>query len=505
MASESSELEANETSDDADGDLRAKVAKEGGIAFGAGLFNKAIGIAFQILLARFLGPSGYGLYVLGWTVVNYFQPFVLLGLLDGLVRFVPDYLSADDHDLIRGTIYSSFGIALTLALLVAAGIYSSAEVLAVQVFNKQNFTPILRAFALTLPIFVLMHVTTAIAVGFKQVRYQQSIKNVLFPLLKISIIGTAFLAGFRLLGAVYGLLLALILTATVGGLLLPRILSNVSIVGSVDVELGRLIRYSVPLFLVGFSELAINQTDRLLLGVLGSSTQVGLYNAAYVLSQQTLIFFTAIMTIFNPVVADLHSQDKYDELQAVYKTVTRWILIVSLPTVVFGSTFAPELLTVFNEQFAGGSPLLLLLLVAQLVFVSVGPAREVLVMSDQQDLVLIDTLALLAVNIGLNILLIPEYGASGAAIATVLTIGIVQFIQVYQADKHVGVFPFDATYLRVVAIGVPFASLGYVAWYFSTSFLLRIGLAVVMGAYYALMIWTFAITEEDIQMLKDAI
>jgi hypothetical protein len=52
---------------------------------------------------------------------------------------------------------------------------------------------------------------------------------------------------------------------------------------------------------------------------------------------------------------------------------------------------------------------------------------------------------------------------------------------------------------------VPFASLGYVAWYFSTSFLLRIGLAVVMGAYYALMIWTFAITEEDIQMLKDAI
>jgi O-antigen/teichoic acid export membrane protein len=503
MSGQSVDDSETEDGESADGDVIAEMAREGGFAFGAGIFNKGVGFVFQVLLARFLGPAGYGLYVLGWTVVHYVQPFIFLGLLDGIVRFIPDYLTDGDHRRVRGTIYAALGITVSLALVAAVGVYGLAGTLAERVFGSPEFTPVLRLFALTVPLYVLMHVTTAVAVGFKQVKYQQSIKNVLFPVLKVSLIGALFLSGYRLVGAVYGLLVALVVSAGVGVLSLPRVLGDVDAVGPAEVELRALLRYSIPLLFVGFSEMAIHQTDRLLLGALGTSAQVGLYNAAYVLSQQTIIFFTAMMTIFNPVVADLYSAGDHDQLQTVYESVTRWILIVSLPVVVFGSTFAPELLTIFNPAFRDGSFLLLLLLIAQLVFVSVGPAREVLVMSDHQDIVLVDTLALLGVNIGLNLVLIPRFGAVGAAVATIVTIGIVQLVQVYQAAQYVGVFPFNRVFFRVLAIGVPFASLGYVTWYLSTSLVLRIGLAIVMGGAYAATIWTYAVTSEDVRIVRE--
>jgi O-antigen/teichoic acid export membrane protein len=283
------------------------------------------------------------------------------------------------------------------------------------------------------------------------------------------------------------------------------VFSEVSVTGETNIELGRLLRFSIPVFLVGFSNMALDQTDRLILGFLRSSSQVGLYNAAYILSQQTLIFFTAMMTMFNPIVSDLYSQGNTEELQEVYSSATRWILIVSLPVVVVGSLFAPELLSIFNDEFSTGGPLLLILFFAQLIFVTAGPASEVLVMSDHQDLVLIDTVAMLVANVVLNFALIPEFGPIGAAIATMLTITGIQIVQVYQTARHVGVFPFDRTYLRLVTIGAGFVALGSLFYVLSFPLLPRIGLVVVTTGFYALSVWTFAVTDEDVQMLKSAI
>jgi O-antigen/teichoic acid export membrane protein len=503
--SEEYERVAGDRSEETDSDLREKVATEGALAFGAGILDKGVGFVFQLLLARFLGPGGYGLYVLGWTVVHYVQPFVMLGVRDGLVRFIPDYLAGDDHRHIRGTLYWSLGISLSLAGLATVGIYGFADFLARDVFGEQALASVLRVFALSIPLYALMYVTTATAVGFQQVRYQQAVLNVLFPLLKLSVVGVLFLAGYRLLGAVAGVVLALLVAATVGVGALPRIAGDVDVVGPAEVDLARLLRYSVPLFLVGFTELAISQTDRLVLGALATSGQVGRYNAAYILSQQTLIFFTAMMTIFNPVVADLYSKGDRESLQDVYESVTRWILVVSLPVVVFGSVFARELLAVFGQGFRGGSVLLPVLLFAQLIFVSAGPAREVLVMSDNQNVVLVDTTLLLSLNVGLNLLLVPEYGASGAAAATVATIGLVQALQVYQAARYVSVFPFDRAYLRVVALGIPFVSAGYGAWYLAVPLWTRVALAVGGGTLYAVLAWKYAITDADVRLVRNTV
>jgi O-antigen/teichoic acid export membrane protein len=497
------ETEDGATTDESETSLLEKVARDGGLAFGAGIFSKGIGFVFQVLLARFLGPSGYGLYVLGWTVTNYVQPIILLGFPDGLVRFVPEYLADDRHSAIRGVVYVAIVISLGLSLVTMVAIYTLADVIAARIFQTPTFASVLRVFALTIPFYVLMRIATATAIGFQRVKYQQAVINVFFPLLKVTTIGAVFFAGFRLTGSVYGLLLAVSLSAVIAVLLLPRVFADVSVTGSADIELFRLLRYSVPLFLVGFSELALNQTDRLILGALTASAEVGLYNAAYVLSQQTLLFFTALMTIFNPIVSELYNDGKFGELETVYESVTRWILVVSLPVVAVGIIFAPEMLTIFNEQFASGSSLLLLLFAAQLLFVSVGPARELLVMTDYQDLILIDTIAMLVANIAMNIVLVPRFGAAGAAVATIITIASVQGVQVYQAARHVGVFPFDRAYLRVLASGLPFAVLGCAAWYFPLGFVPRVALATVGAGAYWVLIWTYGITAEDVEILRN--
>ncbi|MUV57115.1 oligosaccharide flippase family protein [Halogeometricum sp. CBA1124] len=478
-------------------DLFQELLKGGGVAFGASLFSKAVGFVFNITLARFLGASGYGLFVLGLTVAHFAQPVALLGLPDGIVRYVSKYRSEDRPAKVRGTVLTSIGISAAFAVVLGAGVFLFAGELATRVFDEPELVQILPLFGLAVPFYVLLQTSTSVAVGFKRIEYQQVVRNVLFPLLKLGAVGGALLLGYQLQGAVSGLVVAVALASVAGVVVIPRLFTEIELRGAVDPEVSRLLRYSLPVFLSGFSYLALNQIDRLVLGAFRPSSAVGIYNASSVLSQQGVLFFAAIVTIFNPIASDLYSSGSIERLQTVYRTVTRWILMLSFPIAVVGSLFATELLRLFNAQFVAGVPILVLLFGAQLLYVAVGPAGELLQMSGFQDIVLLDTVSMLVVNVVLNLLLVPRYGAIGAAVATAVSISGVQLAELYQTKRYVGIQPIGKRYLYIVVIGGAFAAATYGVSLLSLSLVPRAAAAITVSAVYAALVWVFTITEED--------
>lgn len=496
--SDSTETVANEPSEGSSiEDLFQQILRGSGIAFGASLFSKAVGFAFNIVLARFLGASGYGLFVLGWTVTQFAQPVALLGLPDGIVRYVSKYRGEGAAAKVRGTVFTSLTVSGLLGVVFGAGIFLFSRPLAARVFDEPELVQILPLFGATLPFYVLLHTSTSVAVGFKRVEFQQAIRNVLLPVLKLGFVGAALLIGYQLEGAVLGLILAVALASFAGLAVVPRLFSDFELRGAVETEPGQLLRYSLPVFLSGFSYMALNQVDRLVLGAFRPSSAVGIYNASSVLSQQGVIFFAALVTIFNPVASDLYSRGATERLQTVYQTVSRWVLILSIPVTVLGSLFAAELLLLFETQFVEGVPILVLLFAAQLLYVGVGPAGEVLQMSGFQDIVLLDTVTMLGANVVLNLLLVPRYGAIGAAVATAVSISGVQLAELYQTKRYVGIQPLGRRYLRIVVIGGLFAAAVYGVSLLSLSLAPRIGAAAGVSLVYAALVWTFTITEED--------
>jgi O-antigen/teichoic acid export membrane protein len=80
------------------------------------------------------------------------------------------------------------------------------------------------------------------------------------------------------------------------------------------------------------------------------------------------------------------------------------------------------LLLLFGPSFGAGYPLLYILSAGILVRASIGPAETLLTMAGQQGVTAIVYTATFAFNVTLNIVLIPRFGLTGAAMATSLSL-----------------------------------------------------------------------------------
>jgi O-antigen/teichoic acid export membrane protein len=71
------------------------------------------------------------------------------------------------------------------------------------------------------------------------------------------------------------------------------------------------------------------------------------------------------------------------------------------------------------------------------VNVLTGPVGMVLVMTGHEKIMRNNVLAAGAVNIGLNLILVPKLGALGAAVATAVSLALVNGLSLVQVRRHV--------------------------------------------------------------------
>ncbi|RMH48620.1 MAG: hypothetical protein D6694_00260 [Gammaproteobacteria bacterium] len=81
-------LEKQEESDSEklDADVR-RLGKGAIVAMGGRVGGRVMLLVSQVILARVLGPAGFGLYALGWTVMQIVSLIAPLGTHDGVIRF----------------------------------------------------------------------------------------------------------------------------------------------------------------------------------------------------------------------------------------------------------------------------------------------------------------------------------------------------------------------------------------------------------------------------------
>src|SRR5258708_24480843 len=85
------------------------------------------GLAYlsQILLARWMGGSDYGVYVYVWTWVLLLGSMMDFGISVSAQKLIPEYRASGDHALLRGFLSGSrcmtFIVSSTVSLLLAAG------------------------------------------------------------------------------------------------------------------------------------------------------------------------------------------------------------------------------------------------------------------------------------------------------------------------------------------------------------------------------------------------
>jgi O-antigen/teichoic acid export membrane protein len=84
----------------------------------------------------------------------------------------------------------------------------------------------------------------------------------------------------------------------------------------------------------------------------------------------------------------------------------------------------------------------------QIITTVVGPLGFFLAMTGRQKLNLANAIALAAINIVLNVIMIPRWGIAGAGMATSISLVIINAVRLIQVKRFYGFTPFRRDFLK---------------------------------------------------------
>jgi O-antigen/teichoic acid export membrane protein len=246
-------------------------------------------------------------------------------------------------------------------------------------------------------------------------------------------------------------------------------------------------RISFPQFLSAVFNQSQKWSDTILLGILGTSTQVGIYYIGLRIGGFISIPANAMNTIFMPIAARLIGQKNNAELNDLYKTVTRIIFVCG--SLGFGIVFflRTYLIDLFGKGYESAGTIILVLLISETIDFGVGPARQLITMSGGGRINLINSILTLTIDITASFLLIPRYGIMGAAFANGLTNIVLQIVTVLELMFIYKLSPFNKEYFIEVGLFL-FCFLGTVFLPFPDLVKLAIFLIVLSALYLAVVL-----------------
>jgi len=449
------------------------------------------GYVFQFIIARALGPSDVGIINLSITIVTLVLLFALFGLDQAIVRFIGHYIGVEDPTHESGVIKSAIGSFFLIALILTPLFWFASEYIGIRVFKEPGLVPVMKILTLWLPLTGFVRLFLAVAQSYKQVEYKVIVEQIGIPLVKIA--GTLILfwiVGFQTTSVAYAILFSSIIGFGFSILVARRFYESHKSEEKVALINRDLLLFAWPIMLTGFITRTSVQTETLVLGGLTSSYQVGIYSISFKITVLITAFLNALNIIFAPIISELYAKGSMERLAFQFKTVTRWAFTLALPVTLIMIEAAPECLAVFGPEFVPGARILQVLALSQLVFVITGPVGLMLSMTKYPHINMFNALIALIVSVSLSFLLIPEYGAMGAAVAGGITISLINLMRIIEVYVIFHIHPYGWNYLKPLVAGLVAMVVGLAMSIFSEEyfylFRLIILSAAIFGTYFVI-------------------
>lgn len=422
----------------------ASIARGSGIYFIAYVFARIAGFFLNVLLARLLGTTNYGLYAYANTFVSIFSRATEAGTGPALLRYLP---SSELGDKQRITTLAYLTV-VSVSLVVVVVIWMFAASISSFTLDHDLFVTVLKILSLLIPLDALIRVTSNAFRGLELPSYQLGIRDVLRPLSRVFGVAIAVFLGLTVVGVVTILILASLLTFMVA---IALLISRTYLVPRLDIDRENarsFYSHAAPLSISDLGTLLYRRVDVFMVGFFLSASSVGVYNIAIIITRFVTFPLSAVGQVFPPVASHAYQNDNRDELQSIYAVVTRWTFtggaLIAAATIIFRI----ELLSLFGEEFVVGQSVVIVYVIGQMANGLTGPSNYLLMMTDNQYTVLGNKLVFGIGNVGLNAYLIPQYGIVGAAIATGFVFAVQSFAELVELWYFERFFPFQLKFLK---------------------------------------------------------
>lgn len=424
-------------------------------------------LALTFVVARGVGPGGTGVFFEAVALFTILSNVGELGADTGLVKFLPQYRALgrgrDLRRIVRTAIWppAIFCVGLAIAAWLTAPYL--APVLARSAVHAAQVEAYLRTFALFIPLGAVTTVVLAGTRGMGSMAPFVWIQNILLPTLRPVLIAAALALSLSTLAIALGWAAPLVVAFLLGIAVLWKMISRVE--RDAEPRAGRsknrraisaeFWRFARPRALAAVFGITITWLDILLVGaILHSTRQAGIYAAASRVSVLGVSVLTAVGMAIAPQVSELATLGRMNDAKSVFQVGTWWLMALTWPAYISLAIFGPLMLNVFGHGFVAGHTALTILCLAQLFNLGTGNVTIVLLMAGKSLWNMFNAGASLAVNVGLNIFLIPRLGITGAAIAWAAAIVVNNLAAVLEVNYLMKIRPFGRGYWVVAAASV---------------------------------------------------
>jgi O-antigen/teichoic acid export membrane protein len=468
------------------------------VAFFGSILGKGLRYLLNVAIARGFGADALGLFAFGMVVMKSGALFSRLGLDNAIFKYVPQL--SNNHNKRTGI------IALCLVLPFIVGIATGSIIFGlfhlIPTTISQAREAVVPLFAFGIPFYAVMTVAISTTQAFNETKYGVYIRDIIQSVFALVLVVLVAAIGVQFRVAIIGYVLSFAVAVLIS-IWFIRKLGGLSQVLDAQVPAHEVISFSLPLMIVAVTQYVISWTDTLMLGFLTPARDLGAYFAAFQTAALLLIVLQAVNSVFPPLASELHDQDDWVTLGQIYTTITKWIFSLTLLGTIYIFVFDSVVLTIFDLSSPTAEISLVLLTVGQLVAASVGPAGFLLSMTGNERLETLNTTVVSLLNIGLNYVLILLYGIIGAAIATAISLILLNVFRVAEIWRLYDLVPFSRSLFRPLW-GVAIATVIMVSlrWVGPETFFFAILSGIVGLIIFVVFIVAIGLDSDDLMLIN---
>lgn len=252
------------------------------------------------------------------------------------------------------------------------------------------------------------------------------------------------------------------------------------------------LKESYPLGIAAFIGFVYFKIDTILLSIMKTSADVGLYNAAYKVIENLIFFPTMMMGLIFPIMSAtiFSDQSRFKDISdKIYKIF--WIFVVGL---IVGTLFLSGGIVkiIGGSGFEKSGVVLQILVFALAAIFFSNFSNSILIAGNKQKKLMVIMFLAAIFNVTANLLFIPHYSYMAAALISVATEIFVTLVTFYMVAEEFKYFPRAEKFWGIVMAGAVMA--GYLFFMSRLNFFV---LAISSAAIYAAALWIFGVVKAD--------
>ena len=389
------------------------------------MLDMAVAYGLVIVLARYLGVDEFGEYTFILSIVTILAIPARFGLPALLVRETGFALARDEPDRLFDLKAWAYRRAISISLPILLLGIAFAVFFPSLLGGKERITLVIGLALVTL--FPISAIRAAILRGLDEIVSSQLTLQVVRPAVQLMLVGglwAAMFYGVELLPPTSSVAMAAnvigaLVSWVCGAILLKRFLPKRPDYQTRHIEIAGWRSSLTALGLANAMYIIDAQVGIVLLGFLAADAEVGLYKIAAQGAMVVAIGYGATNVPITPKIAKSWAKGETDKVKRLVVRGSQISFLFALPVSAAILLLGHFLIvTLLGASFEGAYIPLLILTFGQLINSAFGSASSLLNMTHNEKTNLIAFAVAIAVNIPLGILLIPEYGAMGGALAS---------------------------------------------------------------------------------------